>query len=174
MAFVRTGIGWLSVFGLLAACGSSDDADLGQADGSAGSGTGGSAGSASGGSAGSSAGSAGSSGSSGSSAGSGGAAGAECNGTHPLVDGGVRYCEPGQCRCIGSDLCFLQDRAARCCEGQLRCFTENGDVECTGSHPLVDGGARYCEDGACYCEANDTCFPAGIAEVCCGTGAKCG
>lgn len=167
MAFQRTTMGWL-VIGLLAACGSSDadisgDSDAGSG-GNAGAGTGGSSGSA---------GSGASSGSSGA-AGSAGAAGQECKGTHPLLDGGIRFCSPGECRCQGSDLCFPQEQAARCCEGELRCFTADGGVECPGTHPKVDGSARFCDEGACYCAANDTCFPAGVAPLCCGTGAKCG
>jgi hypothetical protein len=171
MAFVRRHVGWLAVIGLLSACGSSDDVSIPP-------GTGGNAGStgdgsATGGSAGS-AGNGGSSGSSGSTAGSSGAAGAECNGTHPLLDGGVRFCAPGECRCEGTDLCFPQDRAARCCDGQLRCFTEDGGVTCEGSHPLVDGGARFCEQGKCYCAADDACFSAATASICCGASVDCG
>jgi hypothetical protein len=43
----------------------------------------------------------------------------------------------------------------------------DGSVQCTGAHPLVDGGARFCAPGGCYCASKDACFPAGTAAACC-------
>lgn len=45
--------------------------------------------------------------------------------------------------------------------------------ECDGSHPLVDGDLRYCEEGHCYCgdfsvmPPFDVCYAMAIAEPCC-------
>jgi hypothetical protein len=156
--------------GVLVACGSEDDSGLGGTDGSAGSSSGGSAGSA--GSAAGSAGQAGSAGNAGS--GAGGSAGAECTSTHANTEAGAPACAPGECRCQTTNLCYPREQAARCCEGELRCFTEDGGVDCEGRHPEVDGGTRFCKSGDCYCEANDTCFPAKTATLCCGPSAKCG
>lgn len=140
-------------------CGSSDSGL------ESGSGTGGSAG-ASGGSA-------------GGSSGSGGSAGSlSCEGTHPEVDGGERRCPEGECRCSdstgGSDKCLAEGTAAECCgEGELECFREGGKFECKGDHPQVDGGKRFCLEGACYCEGRDSCMAAEIAEACCPDTPKC-
>jgi hypothetical protein len=129
----------------------------------------------SGGAAGASGGAAG--GSSGS-AGSAGSANLSCEGTHPEVDGGERRCPEGECRCRdstdGSDKCLSETTAAECCgDGQLECFREGGKFECTGDHPQVDGGARFCAEGACYCEGRDACLPAEIAAACCPDTPKC-
>jgi hypothetical protein len=105
---------------------------------------------------------------------SGGSAGMQCNGEHPIVDGGDRRCGEGECRCLSLDMCFPEDNAARCCDGELECFREGGKFDCKGSHPIVDGGTRYCEEGACYCESRDACLPAEKAKTCCPEPAKCG
>jgi hypothetical protein len=102
-------------------------------------------------------------------AGSGGA----CTGSHPLVDGGTRFCAAGQCRCEDNDTCYPTQQAARCCNGRMRCFASDGGVACEGTHPLVDGSARFCEQQRCYCPGNDTCYPAATARACCGEAAQC-
>lgn len=157
----------------------------GGASGSAGAGaTGGGGSSGSGGSTGGSAGSGGGSGSGGSTgggAGSGGGAGtstdsgadaAACVGSHPLLDGGARFCGVGDCYC-DTDRCFAQSEAATCCTGNFTCFGPDGGVACTGSHPLVDGSARFCGTGDCYCSSRDTCFASAIAAICCDVTPSC-
>ncbi len=153
LAVLAAGIAW--------GCGSGDSG----LDGAGGGNTGGVAGNTA------SGGAAGTSGSAGSA--SGGSAGLSCQGDHPLVDAGDRYCGEGECRCIASDKCFSDKDAARCCEGELECFREGGRFECKGAHPQVDGSARFCENGDCYCEARDACLPAEIAATCCPETPKC-
>jgi len=161
MAFRRAGATLLAAV-LAVACGSEDDANLGSgSDGGAG--TGGSAGSGSAGQ-----------GNGGGAGNAGASGGPQCTGTHPLVDAGIRFCAPGECRCESDDTCYPQADAARCCTGQLRCFTPDGGVTCEGRHPQVDGSARFCDAGDCYCSANDTCYPAAIAALCCGLAPQCG
>jgi hypothetical protein len=160
--FGSTCFGVFALAGLFVACGSSDDSTLG---GTGGASSGGSK--ASGGSAG-----ADGSASGGSSAG--GSAGApSCTGTHPLLDGGTRFCAVGECRCEATDMCFPRASAASCCEGPFTCFQSDGPLECTRQHPAVDGSVRFCETGRCYCAPADTCFPAAIAAVCCPTEPQC-
>lgn len=98
---------------------------------------------------------------------------AECSGSHPLIDASARFCAEGQCRCLATDSCFPQTTAAKCCAGQLECFTSDGGVECNGTHPIVDGGSRTCSQGVCYCSANDTCYPSATAFVCCSVSPTC-
>ena len=119
----------------------------------------------------SSGGSAGSAGTS--SGGDGGTDGGACNGTHPLVDAGARFCAPGQCRCEDTDTCYASAQAARCCQGRMRCFVPDAGIACEGTHPLVDGSARFCEQARCYCPANDACYPSATARACCGEAAQC-
>lgn len=55
--------------------------------------------------------------------------------------------------------------------------SESGEIGpcicCEGSHPLVEGDLRYCEEGHCYCgdlmamPPVDACFAQAIAEACC-------
>lgn len=52
------------------------------------------------------------------------------------------------------------------------------DVMCTGTHPLLDAGARFCAATDCYCPPQgagmgDTCYPQAIARSCCGSGVVC-
>ncbi len=145
---------------------------LGSGGSSAGRGGAGSGGSSTGGS---SAGGTSGGGSAGTSSGgtSGSDAGATCNGTHPLLDGGTRFCAPNQCRCEDSDTCYASEQAARCCRGRMRCFSADAGVACEGTHPLVDGGARFCEAQRCYCPGNDACYPASSARLCCGEAVQC-
>ena len=98
---------------------------------------------------------------------------ATCTGSHPLVDGGTRFCAADQCRCEDTDTCYPTRQAARCCNGRMRCFAPDGGVACEGTHPLVDGGARFCEAQRCYCPGNDACYPSATARVCCGEAAQC-
>ena len=48
-----------------------------------------------------------------------------------------------------------------------------GDAGCPGTHPIVDGGARYCDPGHCYCMPTDKCFAMQIASGCCNAQVKC-
>jgi hypothetical protein len=96
-----------------------------------------------------------------------------CTGTHPLVDGGDRTCAAGQCRCEGTDLCFSRALVAGCCAGTFRCFDADGGAQCTGTHPLLDAGSRFCAPGVCYCSANDTCYAPGVATTCCSVAPTC-
>jgi hypothetical protein len=106
-------------------------------------------------------------------AGGDGGSGGACAGSHPLVDGGTRSCAAGQCRCEDTDTCYPTQQAARCCNGRMRCFASDGGIACEGTHPLVDGSARSCEEQRCYCPGNDTCYPAASARACCGEAAQC-
>src|SRR6185503_5306996 len=106
-------------------------------------GVGGSSGGGSSGSGGSSGGGASGDGAGGSATGgTGGSDAGACSGSHPLVDGGTRFCAAGECRCENSDTCYPTRQAARCCQGPMRCFVPDGGLACEGTHPLVDGGAR--------------------------------
>src|SRR5262249_19081311 len=105
---------------------------------------------------------------------SGGSGGAPaCNGSHPLLDGGVRFCAGGACRLESSDTWFAQGEAARCCEGKFTCFGTDGPTDCSRQHPAVDGSVRFCEPGGCYCASEDTCFPAANAATCCPEAPQC-
>jgi hypothetical protein len=42
--------------------------------------------------------------------------------------------------------------------------------QCVFKHPLVDGGARFCGAGDCYCDTKDSCYATAIATSCCGGG----
>jgi hypothetical protein len=46
-------------------------------------------------------------------------------------------------------------------------------ASCSGSHPIVDAGARYCNPGDCYCMPNDKCLAMTIASTCCTVAPKC-
>lgn len=52
----------------------------------------------------------------------------ECNGTHPIVEGDLRYCEKGDCYCndlvspVPSENCFPADIADACCAVELVCY----------------------------------------------------
>lgn len=111
----------------------------------------------------------------------GGDAGSTCPaGTHPLVDGGARYCDPGLCYCpspgIAGDSCLPAAVAAACCPG--RSVTCSGAADAgttcpTGTHPLLDAGLRYCASGSCYCPSTDACRPVAVARMCCPTAVIC-
>jgi hypothetical protein len=53
---------------------------------------------------------------------------------------------------------------------------EPGEVECEGAHPNVNGQARTCDPGSCYCagEPIDTGFAADRVEACCDGAIRCG
>jgi len=57
--------------------------------------------------------------------------------------------------------------------GSNRDASADAPVQCMGSHPLLDAGARFCAPGACYCQKNDACFPATTAASCCETTPVC-
>ena len=40
-------------------------------------------------------------------------------------------------------------------------------ASCAFSHPLVDGGARTCAPGKCYCAQRDSCYSTAVASACC-------
>lgn len=42
---------------------------------------------------------------------------AACKFQHPLLDAGLRYCDPGDCYCKKADSCYAKGIAAACCEG---------------------------------------------------------
>ena len=44
----------------------------------------------------------------------------------PIVEGGRRFCPPGACYCMASDLCFPAPIAAECCEGPVMCSSSSG------------------------------------------------
>ena len=52
---------------------------------------------------------------------------------------------------------------------------EVGEVECNGTHPNVNGQARTCDEGSCYCAGDpvDTCFPEDTVEACCDGAIRC-
>lgn len=82
------------------------------------------------------------------------------------ADTGMDMCTPGV-----PEPCDCPDGP-----GFQRCneMGELGECSCCeGSHPLVEGDLRYCEEGSCYCGALqvdppiDVCYEAMIAESCC-------
>ena len=104
-----------------------------------------------------------------------------CTGTHPLLDGGARFCAPTDCYCppqgtgLG-DTCYASAIAAACCGRGLVCPGTDASVTdaavCVGTHPLLDAGARFCGPGNCYCPptssgTGEACYPVGIASGCC-------
>lgn len=52
----------------------------------------------------------------------------ECDGSHPLVDGDLRYCEAGDCYCGDFmveppfDVCYAMDIAEACCPVDVVCY----------------------------------------------------
>ena len=52
--------------------------------------------------------------------------------------------------------------------------TSDSGSACEGSHPLVEGDARFCGDGDCYCRPTDTCFAEAEAAGCCEDVVLCG
>lgn len=42
---------------------------------------------------------------------------AACKYQHPLLDAGLRSCDPGHCYCKKTDGCYAKGIAAACCEG---------------------------------------------------------
>lgn len=52
----------------------------------------------------------------------------ECDGSHPLVDGDLRYCEMGNCYCgdfsvrPAFDVCYAEDIAQPCCPVEVVCY----------------------------------------------------
>lgn len=94
-------------------------------------------------------------------------------GTHPLVDGGARFCPPGRCYCplpgAGSDSCLPAESADMCCPGRtVVCAPGDAGATCpAGTHPLLDAGARFCAPGHCFCPPTDSCRPSAVAQACC-------
>jgi hypothetical protein len=91
----------------------------------------------------------------------------QCVGTHPLVDGGARFCATGNCYCPNNDACYPSSTATTCCAGQPICAQDAGPTPCMGTHPLLDASVRYCAPGQCRCERTDACFPATQIDRCC-------
>lgn len=50
---------------------------------------------------------------------------------------------------------------------------DSGPVQCVFKHPLLDGGARFCEVGECYCADPDSCYPKATAQACCKVAVTC-
>jgi hypothetical protein len=46
-------------------------------------------------------------------------------------------------------------------------------MACTGTHPLLDGGSRFCVLDVCYCSSNDTCYAPDVATRCCDVAPNC-
>lgn len=51
---------------------------------------------------------------------------------------------------------------------------DGGVVVCTGVHPNVNGSARTCNSGFCYCSGKDTCYTEQTASPCCKEPVVCG
>ena len=51
--------------------------------------------------------------------------------------------------------------------------TGDAGAICTGTHPIVEDGRRFCEAGDCFCATPDACFPAAIAATCCEVDVVC-
>jgi hypothetical protein len=100
-------------------------------------------------------------------------AASQCSGTHPLLDAGARFCEQDACYCRNSDSCFPTATAWRCCESAPVCAWDMGAPTCTGTHPLLDAGARYCGPGQCRCVSTDACFPKWQIVMCCAGTSVC-
>ena len=90
----------------------------------------------------------------------------QCMGSHPLVDGGARFCAVDACYCGNKDACFPVATAAACCPSKPVCASDAG-AQCQGTHPLLDAGARFCAPGSCRCVNTDACFPMTDIDRCC-------
>jgi len=157
----------------LVGCGSSESDPVvggsGATGGSGGSGSpggtgGGSGSTASGGSGGVAAtggiaGSGGGAGASGSSGAAGAAGAPSCNGTHPLLDAGARFCGAGDCYCSNPDACFTEATASACCTVAVTCESSqnpvatifhpgNGETRGAGTSIPFSGTANDPQDGA--------------------------
>ena len=104
---------------------------------------------------------------------SGGAVDIQCDGSHPLLDGGARFCDENSCYCNDPfDVCFPADQAEACCNETPDCGDgdEPGGVICDGVHPITEP-RRTCEVGSCMCSSQDLgidlCFPMDVARTCC-------
>jgi len=103
-----------------------------------------------------------------------------CTGTHPLLDAGARFCGAGDCYCpptgsVAGDTCYAATIARACCPGDVVCGAAGADAGpgCMRTHPLLDGGARFCASGQCFCAAPDSCMPAATAAECCTVAVVC-
>lgn len=94
-------------------------------------------------------------------------------GTCTKVTPGSGGCAVGECLCGQQQGCYAAAEAVSCCGGSVTCATNGGGSEdaggCTFKHPLVDGSARFCAAGDCYCKwnAGESCYPAALAAGCC-------
>ena len=50
---------------------------------------------------------------------------------------------------------------------------DSAPPECKDKHPLLDGGARFCAAGDCYCSMPDNCYPKAEADACCSAAVTC-
>lgn len=54
--------------------------------------------------------------------------GQTCQGSHPIVEGDMRFCDPGFCYCGDLqaepplDACYAEDQADACCPVELECY----------------------------------------------------
>jgi hypothetical protein len=82
-------------------------------------------------------------------------------------------CAPGTCYCASATTCYPGPVAIDCCGDAVICATSGGGSPdaggCSFEHPLVDGGARFCAAGNCYCTwpSGESCYPAAVAATCC-------
>lgn len=83
-------------------------------------------------------------------------------------------CPPGQCYCgVQPTSCYPESNAMMCCGQSVICATDGGGSpdasQCTFKHPLVDGSARYCDMGDCYCKwsTGESCYSTATAPGCC-------
>ena len=56
-------------------------------------------------------------------------------GTHPLVNGDVRSCNPGDCFCADPDACFPEASASSCCTVAVVCGADAQNPVATINHP---------------------------------------
>jgi len=82
-------------------------------------------------------------------------------------------CANGECYCADQKTCYAATEAPTCCSGAIICSADGGGspdaAGCAFKHPLLDGGARFCAAGECYCawSNGESCYAAPIAAECC-------
>jgi hypothetical protein len=99
-------------------------------------------------------------------------AGTDSGGCVKTTPGGGSSCGAGECYCASASGCYASATAAACCGDSVTCASSGGSPDaggCTFQHPLVDGGARFCAPGNCYCKwsTGESCYSAATAATCC-------